>query len=278
MDGDISDIGCREECVALATVARLSLARVHRTLGRCAWGRLLLTNTPDAARFHRWKWAAFLRGETNDTRSQRVRGGYPGTSVAAGSLPTIHLSNPGEYAMSDIITITGIVATTPRHVMTAENLPITSFRLASSQRRFDRAQQRWIDGDTNWYTVTTWRQAAVHAAGSIHKGERVIVTGKQHIREWKSGERTGTTVDIDADALGHDLTWGTTVFTRSVSTQVEKDDATDESETPIEGVAEEAPDDDDELDDDDDDDAEELDNEESPTLVAVPSANTLAPF
>jgi len=199
--------------------------------------------------------------------------------------------------MSDIITITGIVATTPRHVMTAENLPITSFRLASSQRRFDRAQQRWIDGDTNWYTVTTWRQAAVHAAGSIHKGERVIVTGKQHIREWKSGERTGTTVDIDADALGHDLTWGTTVFTRSVSTQVEKEGATDESESPIDSELEnsgvsigvdpadaldddtdDALDEDEDEDEDDDDDDDLDDGEESTTRVAVPNANTLAPF
>ena len=41
--------------------------------------------------------------------------------------------------MSDIITITGLIATTPRHVVTAEGLPITSFRLASSQRRYDKA-------------------------------------------------------------------------------------------------------------------------------------------
>ena len=38
------------------------------------------------------------------------------------------------------ITVTGLVATTPRHLVTADNLPITSFRLASSQRRFDRGQ------------------------------------------------------------------------------------------------------------------------------------------
>ncbi len=49
--------------------------------------------------------------------------------------------------MSDTITLTGLVATTPRHLVTSTGLPITTFRLASTQRRYDRAQQKWVDGD-----------------------------------------------------------------------------------------------------------------------------------
>ena len=56
--------------------------------------------------------------------------------------------------MTDTITITGIVATDPKNIFTAEGLAITSFRLASTQRRFDRANQRWIDGDTHYFTVS----------------------------------------------------------------------------------------------------------------------------
>lgn len=118
--------------------------------------------------------------------------------------------------MSDIITITGVVATAPRAVTTQEGLAITSFRLASSQRRFDRAQERWVDGDTNWYTVTTFRQLATNAAVSVKKGERVVVTGRLRIRDWESGDRAGTNVDVEADALGHDLSWGTAAFSRSI--------------------------------------------------------------
>ena len=118
--------------------------------------------------------------------------------------------------MSDTITITGLVATTPRHVTTAEGLHITSFRLASTQRRFDRSQEKWIDGDTNWYTITTFRQLALNAVTSINKGQRVVATGRLRIREWENGEKSGTTIDIEADALGHDLSWGSAVFTRSV--------------------------------------------------------------
>jgi single-strand DNA-binding protein len=118
--------------------------------------------------------------------------------------------------MSDSITLTGFVATAPRHLVTSEGLPITSFRLASNQRRFDRTQEKWVDGDTNWYTVTAFRQLALNAAVSIAKGDRVVVSGRIRIREWENGERAGTTVDVEADTIGHDLLWGTASFTRSI--------------------------------------------------------------
>jgi single-strand DNA-binding protein len=135
--------------------------------------------------------------------------------------------------MSDLITVTGLVATTPRHLVTSEGLPITSFRLASTQRRFDRTQEKWIDADTNWFTITGFRQLATNLVGSVAKGDRVVVTGRLKIRDWENGERTGTTVEIDADAVGHDLTWGTASFTRSIAATV-----VTPAESPVAGVDE----------------------------------------
>ena len=120
--------------------------------------------------------------------------------------------------MTDTITLTGLVATTPRFLTTSEGLRITSFRLASAQRRFDRSKQRWVDGETNWYTITSFRQLAINVSGSISKGDRIITTGRLRIRDWVSGERTGTNIDIEADAVGHDLSWGTASFTRTIVT------------------------------------------------------------
>jgi single-strand DNA-binding protein len=118
--------------------------------------------------------------------------------------------------MSDTITITGLIATTPRHVVTAEGLPITSFRLASSQRRFDKAADKWVDASTNWYTVSAFRQLAINVVPSLSKGERVVVTGRLRVRDWQNDDRTGTTVEIEAESIGHDLFWGTASFTRTV--------------------------------------------------------------
>lgn len=117
---------------------------------------------------------------------------------------------------SDVITLTGLVATIPRHIVTSEGLSITSFRLASTQRRFDRSQERWVDAETNWFSITTFRHLAHHCASSIEKGQRVIVTGKLRVREWDNGERVGTTVEVEAESVGHDLMWGTSTFTRSI--------------------------------------------------------------
>jgi single-strand DNA-binding protein len=116
--------------------------------------------------------------------------------------------------MTDNVTLTGLVATTPRHIVTSDGLAITSFRLASAQRRYDRVRQQWIDSDTNWYTVSMFRNLALNGALSIAKGDRVIVVGRLRIRDWENTERSGTTVEIEADAIGHDLTWGTTKFER----------------------------------------------------------------
>jgi single-strand DNA-binding protein len=63
----------------------------------------------------------------------------------------------------------------------------------------------------------------MNVVGSVNKGQRVVVSGKLRVRDWESGDRAGTTVEIDADALGHDLAWGTSVFTRSVASTVAND-------------------------------------------------------
>lgn len=118
--------------------------------------------------------------------------------------------------MSENFTVSGLVATSPRHLVTQEGLPITSFRLASSNRRYDRTKKTWVDGETNWFTVTSFRQLAINSASSISKGDRIVATGRLRVRDWDNGERTGTTVEIEADSLGPDLTWGTSEFTRTV--------------------------------------------------------------
>ena len=119
--------------------------------------------------------------------------------------------------MSETITITGTIGTAPRHLVTSEGLPITSFRLAAPQRRFDTQSGKWIITDTNWYTIVCFRQLATNAAQSLNKGERVVVVGKLRIREWETDEKKGTNVEVEADAIGHDLTWGTSVQTRTTA-------------------------------------------------------------
>ena len=133
--------------------------------------------------------------------------------------------------MSESFTVSGLVATTPRHLVTQEGLPITSFRLASSKRRFDRTKKTWVDGETNWFTINSFRQLAINSASSISKGDRIVVSGRLKVRDWDNGERSGTSVEIEADSLGHDLVWGTTQFSRTVLVREDpEDDEPEENE------------------------------------------------
>lgn len=123
--------------------------------------------------------------------------------------------------MTESITATGLVATPVKHTITAEGLEISSFRLAASSRRFDRATQSWIEGETNWFTVTAFRHLAANVDTSIEKGHRIVVFGRLRVREWRDGEKMGREVEIVAEALGPDLAWGRAQYRRTTKQGVE---------------------------------------------------------
>ncbi|WP_261623596.1 single-stranded DNA-binding protein [Nesterenkonia marinintestina] len=117
--------------------------------------------------------------------------------------------------MTETVTVRGFVGSDVRHLTTERGLPISTFRVGSTSRRYDREQGRWVDGDTNWFTVTCFRALAQNVRSTLRKGDPVVVTGRLRVRRWENdaGAR-GTAVEIDADGLGHDLTFGTGSFTR----------------------------------------------------------------
>lgn len=123
--------------------------------------------------------------------------------------------------MSDTITVRGFVATDVRSTTAESGLAIAGFRICTNERRYDREAGTWFDGQTNWYAVSCFRQLATNTGVSIHKGDRVIVTGRLKVRQWVADDgRSGTSVDIDAESVGHDLMWGTANYRRNVHDRV----------------------------------------------------------
>jgi single-strand DNA-binding protein len=135
----------------------------------------------------------------------------------------------------DSITLIGNVGSAPKHTMNGTR-HITTFRLASNQRRFDREKNIWVDGDPNWYTVKAFNQFAVNVAASIAKGDPVVVTGRLRVRDWESDERSGTNVDVEADAIGPNLFWGKTSFDKVASSSPSREEAR-EAEDPGSGLS-----------------------------------------
>ncbi|MFJ6139467.1 single-stranded DNA-binding protein [Kitasatospora sp. NPDC092286] len=123
------------------------------------------------------------------------------------------IAENGECSVNETqVTVIGNVATEVSYAETAGGVPMANFRLASTERRYDRQKDGWVDGETQWVTVTAWRALAVHLIGSLAKGDPVVVNGRLRVREWTEGEARRSRVEIDARSVGHDLTRGTTVF------------------------------------------------------------------
>lgn len=116
--------------------------------------------------------------------------------------------------MSIQISAVGTIATHPKLLNSENRAAFCTFRVACNDRRYDREQARWVDGDTNWLTVNAFRTLAEHAHESFSRGDRIVLTGRLRIREWENGVKSGISVEVDADALGHDLRWGVSSFSK----------------------------------------------------------------
>lgn len=90
-----------------------------------------------------------------------------------------------------------------------------TFRLASSQRRFDQSTGEWRDGRGLFMTVVAWRKLAEHAALSLKVGDPVIAHGRIFSREYEKDGRPQSFVEMEASALGPNLTWCTATVSRS---------------------------------------------------------------
>lgn len=114
-----------------------------------------------------------------------------------------------------IYSTSGLVATTPRHYETPDGVFITTFRMADNLV-FDEATQAWVGAENcNWFTIKMTGQLALNAAASVKKADRVLVSGTILVRDWDNGERTGTSIEIQARSLGCDLAFGVSEYKRT---------------------------------------------------------------
>jgi single-strand DNA-binding protein len=117
-----------------------------------------------------------------------------------------------------MVTVVGNVATEPETTVIATGLAVTRFRLATTARRFDNERGGWTDGPTSFYTVRAWRNLAGNVKESVGLGEPLVVHGRLRVREDEKDGRRYVATEIEATAIGHDLSRGVARFTRASST------------------------------------------------------------
>ncbi|NYJ00444.1 single-strand DNA-binding protein [Nocardioides thalensis] len=115
-----------------------------------------------------------------------------------------------------IVTLEGWVGNDPQSFSAGE-VSLAKFRLGHTPRRFRRQTGDWENGETQWFTVTAWRQLGAHCVRSIHKGDPVIVRGRLTQRTWqnKAGEDV-VSLEVEALSVGHDLSMGISNFVKTV--------------------------------------------------------------
>ncbi|MFI6908882.1 single-stranded DNA-binding protein [Nonomuraea sp. NPDC050394] len=117
--------------------------------------------------------------------------------------------------MNDIyITLTGNVASEPRQYTFEDGVRVTSLRVLTSHRYFDKKTGQWADGEKVCFAVRCWRALADNVAQSIRVGHPVVVSGKLRIREFGAEDDRRFMAEVEASSVGHDLRWGTGVFSK----------------------------------------------------------------
>jgi single-strand DNA-binding protein len=119
------------------------------------------------------------------------------------------------------ITLRGYVTAEPRFRMTTQTAtPVAEIRVGSTPRRLNRETGEWQDEATSYYTVKCWRRLAINASSSLHKGDMVVIRGRFYMNEWvDSQQRPRSVLEIEADSVGHDLSYGWSHFLRGTRPQ-----------------------------------------------------------
>jgi single-strand DNA-binding protein len=112
------------------------------------------------------------------------------------------------------VTVPGRIAMKPER-LASKNGPGVRFRIASTERWFNRAAEEWSDAEPVYLGVSCWRQLAESVLQSLRVGDPVIVHGKLVNSSFERDGRIENRLEISAAAVGPDLRWSTAVVTRT---------------------------------------------------------------
>jgi single-strand DNA-binding protein len=135
------------------------------------------------------------------------------------------------------MTVIGNVCDDPKRRVTKTGHSVTNFRVASTPRRFNREEGRWVDLPTLFVNVTCWRTVADNVDTSVRKGQPVVVTGRFYCRPYELNESVRIGYELEATAVGHDLTRGVADFRKNLRPVAVTDVEADADGMPVDDSA-----------------------------------------
>ena len=108
-------------------------------------------------------------------------------------------------AQDNTVTLTGNLTKDPELRYTTGGRGVASFGLAVNRRY--QVNGEWQE-QVSFFNVVAWGDLGENAAASLHKGNRIVVTGRLEQRsfETREGEKRNVT-EVIADDLGPSLRW-----------------------------------------------------------------------
>jgi single-strand DNA-binding protein len=113
------------------------------------------------------------------------------------------------------VTLVGTVISRIDRRRLNSGIPVVSFRVACTERRYDRGAESWVDAGKLYASVTCWRRLAENVHASFVTGDPIIVYGRLHTREFEKDGQLRSVTEIEASAAGPDLTRCTAALTRT---------------------------------------------------------------
>ncbi len=103
------------------------------------------------------------------------------------------------------VTLVGNITREPELRFTGGGKGVASFGLAVNRRY--QMNGEWQE-KVSFFNIVAWDSLGENAAASLHKGHRIIVTGRLEQRDYETREgEKRTVVEIIADEIGPSLRW-----------------------------------------------------------------------
>jgi single-strand DNA-binding protein len=113
------------------------------------------------------------------------------------------------------VTLVGNVTRDPELRFTPSGQAVATFGLAVNRRWQNRQSNEWEE-QTSFFDVKCWAQMAENVGESLHRGARVIVSGRLEQRSWETeqGDKRSK-VEVVADEIAPSLRWATVEITKN---------------------------------------------------------------
>jgi single-strand DNA-binding protein len=116
-------------------------------------------------------------------------------------------------ATDNVITLVGNLTDDPELRFTPNGVAVANVRIAVNRRVRNQQTNDWEDKLDGYFNV--WRDHAENVAESLHRGNRVLVTGRLTSRSYQDKDgQTRWVTEIEADEICPSLRWATAQITK----------------------------------------------------------------